>query len=161
SLLSATAFDLVAHIGDEPSLILFPHLSLALGIGAAVTDDLVPTRLDLGQDIRGVIEERGVDEMRGRQAELIEKIEDAPHADAVAIIAPGEGARVRRRQLGGHGMAKASPKGEMLDVETDIDGELLALRPAVARTIPDRGVGIAVVIWETHGLLSVGGWLRD
>jgi hypothetical protein len=110
--LAAVAVDLVPDIGDEAGLVLFPELALALGIGAAVANDLVPARLDGAQDLRGVIENRGVHEVSSRQAELIEEIEDAPHADAVAIIAPGEGARVRRRQLGGHGMAEPVPKAK-------------------------------------------------
>src|SRR6201747_1917921 len=87
--LAAVALDLVPDIGNEACLVLFPELALALGIGAAVANDLVPARLDGAQDFRGVIENRGVDEVSSRQAKLIEKIEDAPHADAVAVIAPG------------------------------------------------------------------------
>ena len=94
--------------------------------------------------------------MRRRQVELVEQFEAAPHADPVAVVAPGEGARIGRRAGHGQQMAVARAEGEMLDVEAEIDREPLAVRPGVVLALGDRRVGVAVVVGETeHWSLAV------
>ena len=95
-----------------------------------MADELVAARAERGEDFGAVAVEARVDETR-REAQGLEEVEKPPHADAVAVVAPGEiedvGRRPARRELG----AEPFAEGEMLEVEAEIDGEALAARPVI------------------------------
>ena len=78
-----------------------------------------------------MIAHAAVQQDRGGQLQLVEDFEQAPIADAIAIVAPGE---VARRLLtaadGIHADSRA--EREVLDIERDIEGKPLATRPGVA-----------------------------
>ena len=113
-----------------------------------------PRAFSAVDDLRRVVEHRGVDQVRRRQVELVEQFEAAPHADPVAVVAPGEGARIGRRVGDGQQMPLARAEGEMLDVEAEIDREPLAARPGIILALGDRRIGIAVVVRQAdRGLI--------
>src|SRR5215468_10608712 len=147
--------DGVAHLLEEALFVGFPHLAMALGIGAAMADELVATRLQRRRDLRRVVEHRGVDQVGGRQVELVEQFQAAPHADAVAIVAPGEGARIGRRARHRQQVPIARAEGEMLDVEAEIDRQPLAAGPGIVRPLDDRGVGITIVIRQAKHMAGL------
>jgi hypothetical protein len=88
--------------------------------------------------------------VRSRQVELVEQFQASPDADPVAVVAPGEGARIGRRAGHGEQMAIASAESEMLDVEAEIDRQPLALRPGIVLTFDDGRIGVAIVVGETE-----------
>ena len=111
------------------ALVVLPHAAQQLGIGAAVADHVVAARFDLVDDLRIVVADRAVEQDGGRQLELVENLEQAPVADAVAVVAPGIVAR--GLLAAAHRVhADAGAEREMLDVERDVEGEPLAARPA-------------------------------
>src|SRR6185295_109713 len=91
------------------------------------------------------------DEVAGRKRKLVEQVEQAPHPDAVAVVAPGEGARVGCRAFHRDRMAEAGAEREVLDVDAEIDGEALAVRPVVVRALGDRRIVVALVMRKFHG----------
>jgi hypothetical protein len=69
--------------------------------------------------------------VRRGQLQLVEKVEQAPDADAVAVVAPGVVA-VRLRLAGlRRVVAESGAKSEPLDVGREDESEPLAARPAV------------------------------
>src|SRR5262249_40664295 len=124
----------------------------------AMADELVAARLECRRDLRRVVEYRGVDEMSGRKVELVEQLQATPHADAVAVVAPGEGARIGRRAGHRQQMPVTGAAREMLDVEPEIHREPLAAWPGIVCPLGDRRVDVAVMVGQTeHGrVLEVG-----
>src|SRR3954453_22714432 len=47
-------------------------------------------------------------------------------------------------------MTFARAEREMFDVEAEIDGEPLSVRPGVVRAVNDRRVSVAIMIWKLH-----------
>jgi hypothetical protein len=92
-----------------------------------------------------VVVERGVDQRADPELERVEKLEAAPYADAVAVVAPGIVEHVGLRALRSEGGAEPGAEVEMLDVEADVDGEALLPRPAIAPAADDGGVGVPAV----------------
>ena len=105
-----------------------------------------PRALRACDDLRRVVEHGGVDQMRRRQVELVEQFQAAPHADPVAVVAPGKGARIGRRVGDGEQVALTCAESEMLDVQPEIDREPLAARPGIILALGDRRIGVAVVV---------------
>src|SRR5262249_44086150 len=72
---------------------------------------------------------------------LIQDFEQAPIADPVAVVAPGE---IARGLLAAAHRIHSQPgaEGEMLDIERHIEGEPLASRPAVVRPLDDGRIGV-------------------
>ena len=124
----------------------------SLRVGAAVGDDLVAARAHRRHHLRAVIIDGGVDQMIAGELELVEQLEQPPHADAVAVIAPTVVAVVGRRGLRGDEMPEALPEGEMLDVQGDVNGEALALGPGIIRPLGDGRVIVASVRRQLHGV---------
>src|SRR5689334_7858110 len=112
-------------------------MAVTFRVGAAVADEFVAARLEGVDDTGRVIEHGRVDEMSGRQIELVEQVETAPDADPVAVVPPREGPRIRCRACDGQEMAFAGAEGEMFDVEAEIDGQPLSVRPGVVRPVDD------------------------
>ena len=138
---------------DQRAFGRFSERALPLRIGAAVADDL-----GLGegaQRLRRLLYHCRIGDERHRQAEFAGEIGEAEHADPVAIVAPGViehvGLRSARRKLG----AEAFAEGEPFEIEADIDGKPLALRPVVDRARGDRRVRIAAVAGEGHDAIVV------
>ena len=139
---------LLDHLGafrDRARLVMLPHRAQHLGIGAAVPEHVVAARLDLLDDLRIVMADAAVEQDRRRQLQLVEDLEQPPVADAVAVVAPGEIARGLRAGAVARVHADAGAEGEVLDVERNVEGQPLALRPAVIGPRRDRRIVIAVV----------------
>ena len=58
---------------DEPTLVLFHHPILALGIGAAVADELVAAGQQRRGDLRACVQHRRVHIVRAGQIEFVEQ----------------------------------------------------------------------------------------
>src|SRR5687767_6533038 len=69
--------------------------------------------------------------MRRRKLELVEQLEQAPHADAVAVVAPGVVAMGLRLAGFRRVVSQAGAESEPFDVGGEEEGEALAARPAV------------------------------
>ena len=95
-----------------------------------------------GDDVRIVVADAAVEQDGCRQLELVQDLEQAPVADPVTVVAPGE---IARRLLAAADRVHAEPgaEREMLDVERDVEGEPLASGPSVVRPLDDRRIGIA------------------
>ena len=135
---------------DEHPLLVLRQIALALRVGAAVADHLVAARADALHDLRRVVVDRRVDQVAGGKAELVEQVEHAPDADPEPVVAPSVVADVGLRPGSGRGVAHPLAVAEMLDVEADIEGEPLAVRPVVLRAVDDRGVVVAAVHADFH-----------
>ena len=130
---------------DQQAFLILRTGSLFFGIGAAVADELISPGADTGRDLRGVVVHGSIHQVAGRQVKFVEQVENTPDADAQAVIPPGIIAHVRRGARVGRGMAQAFSETEMLDIQGDIDGQPLAVRPVVVCASADRGVGVPVM----------------
>src|SRR5262249_48782591 len=126
-------FDGLRRLLDDARLVAFPERPQLLGIGAAVAAYVVAALLYLLDDVRIVMADHAVQQDGGRQLQLVQHREQAPVADAVAVVAPGIVAAGLRPAAVGRIHADPGPEREVLDVERDIEGEPLSLRPAVVR----------------------------
>src|SRR5262245_5950390 len=134
---------------DRAHLVLLPHAPQQFCIGTSMAEHVVAARSDLFYDLRIVIAHAAVQQDRGGQLQLIEDFEQAPIADPIAIVAPREVAR--RLLTAADGIhAEPSAEREVLDVERDIEGEPLAIRPTVVFAFDDRRVGVPVVGGESQ-----------
>jgi hypothetical protein len=146
-------------------LVLLPHRSQQFGVGAAVASHVVAAGFDLFHDLRVVVADAAVQKNRGKQFQLVQDLEQAPIADPVAVVAPGEIAR--RLLAAAHRIHSQPAEGEMLDVERDIEGEPLASRPVVVFALDDRRIGVSGVAGKfQHGgtpgsFETVGGGRKD
>src|SRR5262249_53752900 len=97
------------------------------------------------------VEDHRVPVVGERTGEFVEEVENAPDADAVAVVAPRVIAlRLRCRAAGRIG-AEAGAEGEVLDIVAEIDGEPLAAGPRVVLAAIDWHVVVAVVGRQLHG----------
>src|SRR5262249_17647120 len=117
-----------------------------------MADELVAACLEGRHDLRGIVEYSGVDQVRRRQAEFVEQFEAAPHADPVAVVAPGKGPRIRRRIGDSQEMTLARAKGEVLDVQSEIKRQSLAARPGIVLALGDRRIDVTVVIRQAKSV---------
>ena len=74
---------------------------------------------------------------------LVEKLNQTPDTDTVAIVAPGIVEDIRRRTAGAELGAKPFAECEMLEIEADIDGKPPSLRPTEIRPVPNCAVTVA------------------
>src|SRR5690606_39742785 len=70
--------DFFSRFLDHATLFLLGKHVLTLAIGAAVTDDLIATRLDAFQDLRMLAQDAGVGVVRGWAPHLVQQIEAVP-----------------------------------------------------------------------------------
>src|SRR6266446_3386043 len=84
------------------------------------------------------------------QVQLVEEVEQAPDADAVAVVAPAVDARAHRLVGRRDGHALADPEAERLDVDGNVHGQPRAVRPRVVRALRDAGVVVASVGGQRH-----------
>ena len=133
------------HAGDQRALLRLAHVLLALGVGRAVTDDLVAALAQPLGDVGRRLVHLDVHLRLDRQVELVEELEQPPDADAVAVIAPGIDAGAHRlvRRRDGHALADA--EAERLDIDGDVDGQARAVRPRVIGSLGDVRVLVASV----------------
>src|SRR6516164_6891349 len=148
-------FDDFRALLDGTRLVLLPHRPQQFSVGAAVAEYVVTPGFDLFDDLRIVIADAAVQKDRSGQFELVEDLEQAPIADSVAVVAPGE---IARGLLAASHRIHPEPgaEGEMLDIERDIEGEPLASRPVVVRPLDDRRIGVSGVAgkFQHRGPLS-------
>src|ERR1700730_18097208 len=88
--------------------------------------------------------------MRPREAELVEKIEVVPEADAVAVVAPGVVAVALGRGGAGRVDTETRAEGKEFDVVAESYGEPSALGPFILRPLVDRDVVVAAVGGQFH-----------
>src|SRR5882762_2999920 len=109
-------------------------------------DDLVAALADRRHDLRRVVVKQAVGIVRGGQLELVEQLEQAPYADAIAVVAP----RVIAVRLGLAGLGRIVPEagaiGEPLDIAGEQAREPLAAGPAVVLALRQRHEVIAAVL---------------
>src|SRR4051812_27391946 len=122
-----------------------------------MADVFVLAGIDRLRDFRRIVEHGRVDEVASRKREFVEQVEKAPYTNAVSIVAPGERARIRRRSLHRHRMAKTGPERKVLDIDAEINREALALGPIVIRAPRDRGIIVALVVGQPHGCFRAVG----
>src|SRR5215475_9308917 len=98
-----------------------------------------------------VLQDHGVQVVSKWAGKLVEEVEDAPDANAVAVVAPGVVAlRLRHRATGRVG-ALPRAEGEVLYVVAEVDGEPFVVGPRVVLAAVDRDVVVAVVGGQLHG----------
>src|SRR5262249_6884672 len=119
-----------------------------LCVGAAVGDDLVAALADRVHDLRRVPVEQAVAVVPGRQLQLVEQLEQAPDADAVAIVPPGVVAVGLRLTGLRRVVPEPGAEGEPFDVGRDRERETRAARPAVVLALGQGNVVVAIVLRE-------------
>src|SRR5436190_1446858 len=135
---------------DAGALFFERHVGLTLGVGAAMADDLVAVLAERRDHLRAVVVELAVDEQRVRQVVSLCELEQAPRADAVAVVAPGEAARVGLRMRRRVVVTEPIAEGHVLDVQAEVHRETLAAGPAVVLALGDGGVVVAAVALQFH-----------
>jgi hypothetical protein len=139
------------RLGDQRPLGGFVERALLFGIAAAVADEFIaPRPKRLGESGRAFID-IGVDKHAGRESKFVEKIDQPPSADAVAIIAPGVVQNVRLRAAGRKLGAVPLTERKVLEIDGDINGEACSVRPVVPRPAADRRIFVAAVALD-HAL---------
>src|SRR5206468_8442441 len=96
-------------------------------------------------DFGAVLGQRGVDQCASGQRELVEQVQTAPHADAVAILAPCEVQHVGLVRCRRDACAQAFAEREVLEVEADVDRQPRTVRPLQRRPVADRRIREAAV----------------
>src|SRR5262249_9014511 len=120
-------------------------------VGAAMRDDFVPTLPDALHDLRRELVEQAVRVVRERHVELLGELEQAPDADAVAVIAPRVIALRLRLAVLGVVVAAPAPEREDLDVGRDAERETLAARPGIVLALGEWQVVVARVLRYERG----------
>jgi hypothetical protein len=123
---------------DARPLLLAAHVRLALGVRAAVPDDLVPAFTEGRDELGAVVVELGIDEQRIRDAVAIGELQQPPCADPVAEVPPRIAARVGLRMGRRIVVAQSLAESEVLDVEAEMDGQPLPVGPGVVGATADR-----------------------
>ena len=136
------------RLGDERAFGRLVALALALGVAASVRHDLVAPPAERRRQGGAMIVDRAVDERRARQTQLVEKIEQAPRADAVAVLAPRPVQHVGLPVLGARARHPAPREGEMLEVDGEVAGQARPARPGELRSVADRRIGKTAVIGQ-------------
>ena len=118
-----------------------------------MADEFIPPRADTGWDLRGVVVDRSIHQVAGGQVKVVKQVENTPDADAQAVIPPGIIAYVRRRARVGRGVAQALAETEMLNVQGEVNGQPLAVRPVVLRAFADGGVAYRLWVFSSSRLI--------
>jgi len=139
------ALDGRGHPRDQLALHLLAQVPLLLGIGDAVAQDLVAALAQPGRDVRASFVDGRVHLSLGGDVELVEQIEEAPDAHAVAVVAPAIDAVAESLVRRGDGRALADAIAERLDVHRDVDGEPSAAGPRVVGPRDDARVPVPVM----------------
>ena len=139
------------RVRDHGGLGRFIHVGLALGVGIAVADDFVATLTNARGDLRHLFADRRIEQMAYRPLQFVHHIENAPDADAQAVVAPAEIANIGLRAERRRRMAEAFAKAEMLDIQRAIEGDALVVRPREVLPLGDRRIGVAIVFLQFHG----------
>src|SRR5205823_3332739 len=108
---------------DQRALGALRKPALLVGVRVAVAEDLVAALAETLGDVGRAVVDRGVHLRLGGNPELVEQLEQAPDADAIAVVTPAIDAvalrLVRRRDR----RALPFPKAKRFDVERDVDRE--------------------------------------
>ena len=142
--------------------LLVRHL-LHVALGKAVPDEL-PLALDRGlDDRRKRLDGAAVDRQHAGNGELVEHLEHAPEADAVAVFVPAPVRDVGRRRAAGRRRQHRARHGVLgvpfLDIDDHPDRHARAARQLQRRTLGDGRIGDAV--GRQHALLvRIGALVR-
>ncbi len=153
------------HLGGLADVLALVLDLLHVALGEAVTHELPIARLRGLDDLRIGRERRAVDGEHAGNLELVEYLEHAPEADAVAVFVPGPVRNVgagraagRRRQ---HGARHRQVRVPFLDIDDHPDRHARAVRKLQRRAGRDRRIGDAFGRQHDHavpGLAAV--WPR-
>src|SRR5207248_8112892 len=119
------------HGLDQRALLVLAEMSLLVGVRDAVAEDLVTARPQPLGNVRRHLVDRGVHLSLSGNAELVEHLEQAPDAHAIAVVAPAVDAVALRLVGRRDGGALAGAEAERLDVERDVDGQAATAGPGV------------------------------
>src|SRR5262249_5781069 len=133
------------HALDQRPLPVLIEMALLVRVRDAVAEDLVATLAQALGNVRRHLVDGGVHLGLGRQAELVEQLEQPPNADAVAVVAPAVDALPLRRVGWRDGGALAGTEAEGFDVERHVDGQRAAAGPGVVGSLRDVRVLVASV----------------
>ena len=134
------ANDCVRYQADHLGLFGFGHLRNPFRVRHAVPDDLITARPKSRDRLRAVIVDRRIGDDADRQVEFVEQVEQPPHPDPVAVVAPQITAVVgwRRRTIE---IDPTLAEDEMLQIDRDMDGEAFTVRPIEIRPRPKTRIG--------------------
>ena len=148
-------FDDLGALMDRARFVMLPHWPQQLGIGAAMTENVIAARFDLFDELRVMVANTAVQENRRRQFQIVQDFEQAPISDPVAVIAPGEVACGLLAAAIGRIHPDPGAEREMFDVQRHIERQPLPVRPGVVWPVDDRRIGIARMTWKLqHHLFS-------
>ena len=136
---------------DEVTLGGLVEVPLLLGIGDAVAQDLVAALAEPHGDVRAVLVDGDVHLRLHGQVQLVEELEHAPDAHAIAVVAPAIDAVALGLVRRGDGRALADAVAERLDIDGDVDGQAAAAGPGIVGTRHDARVTVAAVSWQHAG----------
>jgi len=113
--------------------------------------DLVAPLADRRHHLRGVLVDQAVRVVRRRQLQLVEQLEQAPDADAVAVIAPGIVAMRLRLAALRRIVTEAGAEREPLDVRRQDEGKapcfsIRTAGPAIVAPLRQRDEVVAAVL---------------
>ena len=159
-LLTKRGGDAVAAMIDERAFLGLAHRALAFGVAVAVRDQFIAARREGLDHLGAVVVQRCVDQCRRWQAQAVEQFKAAPGSDAVAVFSPAVVQYIRLRATWAYACAHAFAKGEVLDIETDVNRQTSAVSPNIVRPLCDRAVGKAAAVRQgniqTHGNSCIG-----
>jgi len=139
------ALDRRRDVRDQLPLLVLAEVALLVRVRDAMPEDLVAAlpqpRGDVGRDLVDL----RVHLRLGRNAELVEQLEQPPDPDPIAVVAPAEDAVALRLVGRRDGRALPDAKAERLDVERDVDGETTTAGPGVIGTRRDVRVVVSTV----------------
>jgi hypothetical protein len=119
-----------------------------------VAEHVVAALFDLIDDVRILVADCRIQQDRRGQLELVEDLEKAPVADAIAIVAPRVVARGLRASAIVRIDSLAGLKREVLDVERDIECKPFVTRPRIVLALRDRQEIVSLVVRQLeHALL--------
>ena len=134
---SRFACDAIAAARQQAPFGLGRPVALAFGVGVAVADDLVAACGAGGQQIGAMVVEGGVDQRRTGQRELVEQLDAAPRAHAVAVFAPRVVEHVGLGRDRADGRAQPLAEGEVFEIEAQVDRQARAVGPGVVGAAVD------------------------
>ena len=140
------AGDHIRRLGDQGGLGGLVQHALAFGIGAPVAHHLVTARAKGGHQFGCVIIHGRIGQHADRHVQRLEHLEHPPGADPVAIVAPGIVQHIRLRPTGGQFRPQPFAKGEMFQVQPDVDRQPRTTGPGVIGAPRDRDIVVPAVI---------------
>ncbi|MNS92384.1 hypothetical protein D3C72_1265190 [compost metagenome] len=138
--------DALPAVHQQCPLARLVELALAMGVGVAMADQLVAACQAGVQHFGAMVVQRGVQQHAGRHLQPVEQFQAAPHAHPVAVLAPAVVEHVRLRRDRPEVGAQPLAKGEVLDIEAEVDRQPRAIGPAERIGVGNRPVRKAAMV---------------